>query len=149
MAVIPLWAVGRHVTTVTLYPQAVDSAGTLSDTTPSQVMFGHLESIEIHGEAEMENISAMDRRVKNEVIIEVGTTLRMTEFAKQSSLTNKLAQAYYGSNDYFRYVITRGGQSWTGYGIIQRFGSNMPKGSIKETIDFAMCDVGGGNPSYG
>lgn len=150
MAVLPFWAVGRHITAFTLTPQTVNATtGALTDTTPVAAMFGHLQDVEVESRNTVENISSMDRQFENNVIIERGTTYRCTELGKSVG-TNLLAQGAYGF-DYFKVALARGAQTWTGYGVVGNFSMKGNKQRVTESFELMPVDIGStsANPVYG
>lgn len=149
MAKIPVWALGRHVTAFTLTPQTVASDGTLADATPSYTLYGHLQDVEIETSVTFENISAMDRPFENNVPVEVATIYRCTELEKNSATPSYLAEAMYvAPSGIFKITLTRGGKTWTGYGIIANYRMNATKPRVTGTFEIRMIDVGAANPVY-
>jgi len=148
VATLPLWAIGKHITAFTLTPQSQNtSTGVLSDTTPVATMYGHMQECEVESRNTLENISAMDRPVENNVIIERGTVYRITELEKSAG-TNLLAQAGYGA-DVFKLVLTRGAQSWTGYAVAGNYRMSAVKARVTGTFQLEPVDIGAANPVYG
>lgn len=147
MAAIPLWAIGRNVTACTLTPQTVNpTTGVLTDTTPVASFFGHLQSLDIESDVELNNLSSMDRPQKNFVPIEFGTRVRISEFVKSAG--PNLAMRAFMTGTYYKYVIARGGQSFTGYGVIASCRMSATKPTIIEELVLEPIDVGSGNPVY-
>lgn len=145
MATLPAWAVGRHVTAVTITPQSASAttAGyVLSDVTPATTFYGHLDEISVDQEIDVEEISPMNSRIQHNVPISFGTKVRFTELEKATG-TNLAAALWNTGYDYFKYVITRGSQSWTGYGVIGNYGMNGQKRGVKANLEFNPI-----NPNY-
>lgn len=146
MATLPTWAVGRHITAVTVTPQSVSNttAGiVLADVTGAVgTFYGHLEDIAVDQEVETEEISHMGSRIQNHIPISFGTRVRFTEIEKASG-ANIAANLWNGGYDYFKYVITRGGQSWTGYGAITNYGMQGQKRGVKASLEFVPV-----NPNF-
>jgi hypothetical protein len=141
-ATIPLWAIGVHITNITLTAQAVNTTtGALTDTTPAANFYGHTQEISIDSAFELENISAQNRPYKNMVPIEQGTTLKLVELEKSAGSNLAAAMAFGAS--IFKYVLARGGQTFTGYGRLGGYGMNSSgKGSIKASFSLEPIDVG-------
>ena len=147
MATIPLWAIGKHVTSVLLTPQTVNTTtGALSDTTPTREFFGHLQEIELTTGFTFENISAMDRPYENNVPVEQATGIRITELEKSAG-TNLAAAAAFGAT-YWKYVLTRGAQSFTSYGVIGEYKTMGTKPKVTASLELRNIDVGTAFPTY-
>lgn len=144
MADIPLWAIGKHFSSVVITPQSLNTTtGALSDVTGYTTigsLFGHLDSIEISQEVDSENISSMDSTSKNMVPIEYGTTYRFEEIEKSAGV-NKLANMVNSGYNFFKVVVTRGGQSWTGYGTIGNFKSHGTKRRVTASWEFTPLQI--------
>lgn len=126
MAAIPNWLVGRHVTTLTLTPLSVDTGGNITEVTASACAFyGVLNEVNFESRVVTENISPMDSMQENNVVIEYGSTLRLGEIMKRtgSNLGAFLAFNYM----YVKYVLARGAQSYTGYGVIGNYSEDLTK----------------------
>lgn len=145
---LPLWLVGRDVTGTTLTPQTVaPTTGVLTDTTPVATLFGHVDSVAIRSRKTTEEISPMDTVRENMVPIKVGTSIEVSEILKKSG-TNLLATAYYGSADYFKVALTRGGQVFTFYGLFSSYEESLNRGKSTGTAVFDMVDPAAANPTY-
>lgn len=144
---IPLWCIGKNITSVLFTPQSVNTAtGGLTDTTPTAQFFGHLQDVEIESSFTFENLSAMDRDKMNEVPIEQGTILRLTEFEKSAG-TNLAALAAF-SNKYFKYSMVRGAQTFTGFGVLGSYRMTGTKPRVMAQIELRPIDTGSPNPTY-
>jgi hypothetical protein len=143
---IPNWLVGRHVTACTLTPQT-NTAGTLADTTPVATMFGHVDEIDIDGTKTTENIKPMNTIRRNMVTIDVGTQMTVTEILKSSG-TNLLPQAWNGSPEYFKLLVTRGAQGHTFYALMTSCREQLRHGKSVAVATFEMVDTGSANPAY-
>lgn len=144
MSVLPLWAIGKHWTVCVITPQTLNAtSGALTDVTGYTTigsMFGHLDSIEVAQEVDSENISAMDSTAKNMVPVEYGTTYRFEEIEKSFG-DNKLANMVNSGYNYFKVAITRGAQSWTGYGAIGNFRSHGTKRRTTASWEFVPIQI--------
>jgi len=159
MATMPPWAIGRDVSSVVATPQSVNaSTGAMSDTTPVQTLYGHLDGIEVVSRLTTENLSPMNSLQENQVYIETGTEYRFTEFEKNvtagSNAGGLLANAAYGAFSIYKLVITRSGKTWTGYGLLGEYTSRMQKNRIMGECRFLPIDINGtsgsgsANPVY-
>ncbi len=144
MAAIPIWAIGKHITKVLFVPQVVaTSDGTLTDTTPTTNFFGTLQDIDVEDMFETENLSAMDRPQKNLVPIEAGQTIKLTEYEKSAGTCLAAAMAFGGLGSYWKYTITRGVNSFVGYGLLTRYAMSGTKPKVLASIEFGPIDPGG------
>lgn len=147
MATIPLWAIGKHITTCTLTPQTVNTtSGALSDGTPGIAFYGNLQDVEVESSFTTENISSMDRPFENNVPIESATMLRLTELEKSAG-SNLAASAGYGAS-YFKFTLTRGPQTFTGYGLIKSYKMVGTKPRVTGQLELVAIDIGSSNPTY-
>lgn len=144
MADVPLWAIGKHVTSIVLTPQTVNATtGVLTDSTPVASLFGHLKNIELDSHVTSENISAMNSTAENQVPLEYGTTIRMEELEKSAG-TNLLASQVFTAasiGTYVKYQITRGGQSWTGYGLVADYKMSASKQGVNGTAEIRPIQI--------
>jgi hypothetical protein len=141
MATIPLWALGKHVTSILLTPQTVNATtGVLSDTTPTRQFFGHLDEITVDGAFTMENISSMDRPYENNVPIEFGGRINFHEFEKSAG-TNLAAAAAFSAS-YWKYTIVRGAQSFVGWGVLEKYEMTANKQRVMANLSLAPIDTG-------
>lgn len=146
MASVPVWLIGKHVTACQIFCGVTVAAnGTITDGSGTTI-YGHLADVNIESQNELENISEMAQRRQNFVIIESGTTFVLTELLKSNG-TNILASAGYVS-DYVKITLTRGGQSFTFYGVIESYSESLVKGSGRGVMRVRMVDSGAANPSY-
>lgn len=137
MATVPLWATGKHITSIVLTPQTVNSVGVLADSTPVASLFGHLKEVEVDSHVTSENITPMNSTAENQVPLEYGTTVRLTELDKQVG-SNLLADQVFTSSligTYVKYQLTRGGQAWTGYGLVGDYKMSGSKPGVNSTLE--------------
>lgn len=147
-ATIPLWALGRHVTSILLVPQQVNtSTGGLTDTTPTRQFFGHLENIELNTQFALENISSMDRAYENMVPIEQGASLTLTEIEKSAG-TNLAAAAAFQAT-YWKYTLARGAQTFVGYGVLESYQLTGAKARVNAQFVLRPIDTGTEVMTYG
>jgi len=147
MATIPLWALGKHISTISLWLQSVNTtSGVLADIgTAGTSFFGHSSEISLDNTVNMENISTMDRPYAHNVVVETDTTLKITENEKSAGTNLAASLAFTGS--YVRYVVTRGAQSFTGYGVLGDYSMNSSgKGNVKGEIQIRQIDIGSTAP---
>lgn len=147
MVSIPVWLVGKHVTAVTLTPQSVASDGTITDTTPVATMVGHVDEVTISMRSENEEISPMNTTRLNHVQLKVGTTITIHEILKSNG-TNYLATAATGATAVFKVLVTRGGQGFTFYGLLESYEEGLRRGKSTGSMTLAMLDISAANPAY-
>lgn len=145
-ATIPLWAIGKNITALTLTPLSLNTAtGVLTATTPVQQFFGHCKSIQLEVDITQENISSMDRPYANMVPIEISHTLKITEHEKSAG--SNLAAAAAFTFSLFQYILTRGGQSFTGYARLQGYSMDANKPNVDGVLTLVTIDTGDTTPS--
>lgn len=143
MPTIPLWAIGKHITSILLTPQSVNTTtGALTDTTPTAQFFGTLQDIDVADEFETENLSAMDRPYKNLVPIESGQTLKLTEYEKSAGTSLAASVAFGGAGSYWKYTVTRGVNSFVGYGVLIRYNMSGTKPKVMAQLELGPIDPG-------
>jgi hypothetical protein len=144
---MPLWAIGKHVSAISIWLQTVNTTtGVLADaSTAGTSFFGHSSEISLDTNVSMENISAMDRPWVHNVVTETDTTLKITELEKSAGTNLAASLAFSGS--YVRYVVTRGAQSFTGFGVLGDYSMNSSgKGSVKGDLTIRQIDIGTAAP---
>jgi len=146
-ATIPLWAIGKHITSVLLTPQTVNSTtGALSDTTPTAQFFGHTRSINLVVRYNHEELSAQNRPYDNMVPISQGTRLRLQEMEKSNANSNLAAAQAFGAT-YWKYTLIRGGNTFVGFGVLGQYEMDSPgKGGVNATFELEPIDVGTDSP---
>jgi hypothetical protein len=148
MATLPLWLTGTGSGPVVITPQSVNAGtGVMTDTTPVATMTGMIDNISVRSRKTTEEISPMDSLPENLVPIKTGTTVEVTEILKKAG-TNLLAQAYYGSNDYFKVAVPRGAQSFLFYGLLSDYTETLVRGKNVGVATFSNASIGSANPTY-
>lgn len=150
MADLPMWAIGKHYTSVILTPLTVNTtSGALTEVTASNVsLFGHLDEINLNITSNVENISPINNDVENNVILETALTYDLTEFEKSVG-TNLLASAFFATISsvpvvYWKFQLARGAQTFTGYGVMTDYSTKSAgKGSIKGSAKLRTFEPGG------
>jgi hypothetical protein len=101
---------------------------------------------------ETENISAMNSPFMNKIPIEGGTTLRGVEIEKYTTAPGLVAQLIYiaanlgggGVGVPCKYVVTRSGKTWTGYGVFTNYKmNNVGKGRVQGSFTIEPIAVDG------
>ena len=156
MAKIPLWLLGRNITTCNIIPCTLDTDGTFLEGTGG-TLIGRLDEITTNFRTTLENISPMDSLNANYVKVEQENTWNLTEIMQESNGTagaiNILAQATDGF-DYVKIVLARAGNSYTFYGIIGEYNESYRKGKCIATLSVHQVALTSGTtldtpPSYG
>lgn len=150
MAKIPTWLLGKHATTINIIPQTVAADGTLTAGT-SAPLIGYLDSIEYNLTPETEDIQAMDKRAGNKVIVTDTFGIVLTEILKTNDVgatpTNILANLA-SLGDYFSFVCTRGGRTFTFFGLRGAYKENINRGKSTGALNIDYVDAGVTNPTY-
>lgn len=145
MPSIPVWLTGRHVTQVTITPQTVGADGTLTAGTTVSLV-GTLDEVTLDSAPELEEISPMDTVRQNMVLLKDGVRVTFMQLLKKNG-TNLLAAAA-NTADVFQYVVTRGAQTYTGYGHRGAYNESMRRGRSTSSLTFEPIDIGTSNPTY-
>lgn len=146
MTAIPVWLTsGSGPFSVTLTPQTRASDGTLSDGT-LVTLTGTLDDIEFENNPKNENIKPMSTRRANYVPVEDDPSWTLVELLKSNG-TNLLATANYTA-DYFKLVVTRGGQAYTHYGVRGPYSESIKNGKSVARLVLQPVDIGSANPAY-
>lgn len=145
MAQIPVWAIGQNCA-FTITAQSVAANGGLSDSGSAVTLTGHLSEADLEATTDLVELSPMDALRRNMVPTTVGTRVNFTELVKSNG-TNLLAvQAFNGF--YKKCVITRGGQSFTFYGVVASYGENYSRERVPGRFALDMVDPAVTNPAY-
>jgi len=156
---IPPWLLGKHVTTVSATPLTVAVDGTYT-TGSASTLIGRCDEITFSSRNATENISPMDDRQTNEVIVESATSLTLVEILQSNPIaaSNLLAQIAYGY-DYNLFTIARAGKTFSFIGVVGDYTESLRKGKSTGTLNVQMVSVSSGingttppayyaNPSY-
>lgn len=145
MTAIPAWLIGVNATTVNIIGQTIAANGTLTPGATTSLV-GQLDEIEIDITNETENITPMDVRQNNYVIVGEDATITLTEILKRSG-TNILA-ALSSSYDVAQFNLTRGAQSWSFYGTIGGYNEGLRRGKSVGRMPLKIVNIAGANPAY-
>lgn len=146
MTGIPVWILGRHLTTASLTQQLIASDGTFTPGS-SWSLLGQLDEIDVETTNELENITPMDVRQNNYVPVSTESTFTLTEILKSNGV-NILANAAV-AGDYWYVVLTRGGQSWGFYGVVESYNEGLRRRKTTGRLVLKMLNPGIANPAYG
>lgn len=171
MATIPLWLLGRHVTSVTARWQVVSAVGVLGNGASAvETLTGVADSIQYNGSRTTEMINSLTSTRENEVVIEADDSFVITEIMRNKddasySLTapqyNILAKLWANADsaDYVLFTLTRGGtgvsggpggNSYTFYAVMSAYSEAIRKGKnvAQMTIQVIDIDATIANPAY-
>ncbi len=144
MVAIPLWLKGANVGCV-MTPQNVDTAGTLTDTTPVATLTGTLERVSWRSLPKKQEISHMGAAREHDVILKERTEFTLSEILKP---TANLIEAAFASAAVFKLVMTRGTtRSFTFYGVRGDYEEGLEEGKSLGVGTLTMVDPGQANPT--
>jgi hypothetical protein len=154
MAKIPMWLIGRGVYTLFITPCSLQSNGTLTELTGGNLI-GRCDEVSISGRNTLENISPMDSRLANNVVVESETVINLTEIMQslgQANIDNVLALSAM-QYDYVRVDIGRNGKTYTFYGVVGEYNENLRKGKCTATLSLHQVNLTNGingmaSPTY-
>jgi hypothetical protein len=154
MPSIPIWLIGRNVTSVAITPQVANAAGLLSNSTVGQkTITTVVDEINYGGQITTQEISALTASRENPVPIEQDDTLVITEILRQAAGSNNLAACWNGSDnpDVALFQFTRGGNACSFYGLMSDLEYDVEKGKSVVRMTLKIVDTGAGinqNPAY-
>jgi hypothetical protein len=150
MAAIPIWLVGRNTSVCNIVTQTVGANGALTPAT-TYTLVGLIDEIEVSPSQSSENIVAMIAPRENNVAIELGGTITLTEVLVYGTTGNLLAEAWASGNDYAIVTVTRGGNTWTFTGLMQSYAESITKGKCTGRMTLELVNTGPGpnvNPNF-
>ena len=136
---IPPWLTGLAVTNIVITPLTVNADGTFTLGTV-QSLSGHLDEIVLEQYNLLENITPLDSRQDNEVIIGSGTTIQLVEILARSS-GNFLSAAGNGF-DYIQATFARGGSTYTGTFVVKGYKETIRRGKSVGIMAMSPCGIG-------
>lgn len=157
---LPIWALGRHISAFVLTPLSWNTStgvmsevtGTVSGHAISQVgnIIGHLENVDIQQRVTLENMPDSDSVFENQVPVEIGTTYAFTEIEKGVGVNKLAALVNTCGFMYYKIALTRGQQTWTGYGVLSGYNMHSDRRGIKAAFTLAPVQMLGVtvNPAY-
>lgn len=137
MAAIPLWALGRHVTAVTIQPFAAAPDGTLTSGASAQALTAIIDEIELDHDSGPQNVPPLTSNHESMVPVRQNNTYTLSEILRPAAGLNILALVYYdfatiGSEsircDYARIQITRAGKVFTDYFLMAEYTESIRQG---------------------
>jgi hypothetical protein len=151
MATIPLWLIGRNVTSVVITPLVADSAGLLSAAAlGAQTVTAIVDEIQYSGATTTQEISALTSRRRNEVPLERDDQLVFTEICRSAAGSVIAAAIWTAADlpDWALFQATRGGNSVAFYGLATRYEEDVQKGKSVARITLRIVNAAVTNPAY-
>lgn len=172
MSAIPLWLLGRHVTSVVAALQeASNTDGTLQNlkvgtpvATDTATLVGGSPAVGLIDECEIrkskvsENINSVVRTQAHHVAISEDDSIILTEILRQGSSTCLLANLWfstttptagYQTTRIVSFTFTRGGNKWTGFLKMTDYAESFSRGKNVGRMTLQMVDPGAANIAYG
>ncbi len=163
MATIPLWLLGYGVSTITARAQTVDAAGLLSNSGAAETLVGVIDELSYNGRNVTENINPLTAAVENEVVVEINDFVTLAEILAPDD-SSATAGAYSvlpkiwalggadvtGPIQYLLVTVTRGGNTWSFYSVIQEYSESIRHGKCVGRLTVQMVDIepASPNPAY-
>lgn len=152
MATIPLWLLGRNVSSVVITPQIADSGGVLSNAALGAVTITTtVDEIGYSGRRTTQEISALTATRRHNMEIERDDSLVLTQIMRAAAGSNTLAAAWTGGDapDWALVSVTRGGNTIAFIGLMVRLEETVAKGKSVARLTLAQISTPGtDNPDY-
>jgi len=150
MPSIPNPFLGRNISSLAIVPGTIDATGSWSDGTSKSIL-AVSENIRKTQRNELENISAINARRKNYVIIESETQYVIEGFilandATAATSTTNPVNNYVQVYDYLKLTFGRAGLTDTFYSVVESYEEQWVKGKCTFTLTVTMVDPGTANP---
>ena len=144
---IPQWLVpnGSGPFSVSISPITVDTSGKI-ESKAEHTLTGVIDSIDIRTRSRVENISPMNRRLVNYVVIDRETSFTLVEILKSKG-TNFLASIAVNSS-YAMISLTRGEQTWSFVGLVGEYTEKIRRGKSCAALSIVQADIESVNPEY-
>ena len=136
---LPAWLTGAGVTSIVITPLTVNPDGTFTVGT-AQSLTGHLDEIVLEQYNKLENITPLDEREDNEVIIASGTSLVLIEILAKSS--GCFLAAVGNATDYVQAGFARGGHTFSGTFVIKGYKETIRRGKSVGELTVSPCGIG-------
>ncbi len=154
---------GRHLTAVSLTVMTVGTTGALTigptyTLVNNSQFVGWVESVEIDVEREVEDGTVIGSPNANDIPTVTRHTLTLTSPLRYAASGNFLKLAMFNlvvngdgtvGSPYCKLVLTRGGETFTGYGVLKTYRESYSKGKCAGVLTISMMDTpGASNPTY-
>jgi|GEM_PF-2578098 len=136
---IPDWLTGAGVIAIVITPLTVANDGTFTVGT-TQSLTGHLDEITLEQYNQLENITPLDSRQDNEVIVASGTNLNLYEILSRAN-GNFLSLVGNGT-DYVQAGFSRGGKSFAGTFVVRSYKESLRRGKSVGILSLSPCGIG-------
>lgn len=143
---VPKWLLGRHLTTINVYPTTIASDGTVTVGTVASLS-GRIDMVRVSSNPALEQIMSVDDTSDNRELLYDSFTLELTEILTNLSGAPPVLPAMNATSDVMKVVFTRGNQTYTFYGIRGAFSDGvgaLGKNSCTLTLEPKNVNVGGG-----
>jgi hypothetical protein len=141
--------------------QAVDAAGTLTSGTGADaavlvgggLAWGLVDELELNASKVTENISPVTETKAHHVSLGRRDSLTITEILRTGKITtisNCFLSNLWSSptSRYVQLVFTRGGNTWSGYFLMQGYEETLRRGKNVGRMTLSMIDPGQTNAAY-
>lgn len=152
MAVLPLWALGRHVTAIGIQTFAAAPDGTLTAGSLNVSLLAIIDDIEIDADGGAENAAPLTSPHENQVLVRQNDTYILTQILRPAAGSNTLAAAYYDTAtiatevircDYARIEIIRAGKRFVGYFLMGDYTESVRQGKSTGRMTLMQTDISG------
>lgn len=145
MATIPIFAIGKHWTVVTLTAQTPGSDGVLADNGTAKSIVALLRKSSMRQETKTSNLTAMGSRSENNVPYEDSTSWTfdyLLQYSDSVATPTNAMQALWQATDYVKLIVTRGGLTYTYFGLLTSHEENGSKEEATGSIGLQIADIG-------
>jgi len=156
MATIPLWMLGKHIASVTIYPQTVGTSGILADASTKGIT-SQIDHININATPTKENINAVGAPRANHVIVEDDWSMdlgliEVHNASDPNPVMTGVMTPLGGGSEVFKFIFVRGTQAgsietWTGWGTRGPSNSGI-NGKGKQVSNFVIDAADTGSTTY-
>lgn len=147
MATIPVWLKGKDLTTVTIYPQTVGTAGALTDAS-TKALTTVVDSIQLNMNPTLENINAVNVPRANNVVVEDDGSLTLSIIEVNNASDPDPLGLVIQTADYLKCTFVKGTtagsiQTWTGYFARGAYSQGVQgKGKQVASLELHLADTG-------
>jgi hypothetical protein len=154
---LPIWLIGKNVTSVVARIATVDAAGTITDSTPNLTITGVVDEVDYAGRQSSESVVNLTSIRENLVPTEVDDQFVLTEILQAGTGTrNFLSQLWHNAtpSPYVKLTLTRGNNTWTFYGVMSEYVESYRKAKSTGRMTLMQIDLmntgvnDAANPAY-
>lgn len=153
MPAIPPWALGRHVTAITIRAFSAAPDGTLTGVGVGAITItGIIDEIDLDEDAGAQNVPPVTSPHESMILVRQSDTYILTEILRSNTGLNILAAAYYATTgttpnvvrcDYANVNITRAGKTFGFYGLMADYTESIRQGKNTGRLTLMQADVTG------